>query len=197
MKIIRTSDYPIRYLCNDNLGVVIENEKQEKRGGYELLHYYNTHGGGSISAELDSYQGEGYVVSVHAELDRQDIRDRKQVGFAEIYYNYESAKKIILGKIEFYEKWVIDRIIWRMTRKEYYQEIHPKAVKEYEKQVKRWEGKSDKHKAMNEILNPINNKKFIVDCCEDIHMQEHYKAVMNAIADGGDIPEKVLGEYGL
>lgn len=195
MKTIRSSEYPIGYEAFKNEGVIIENEKQDKRGGYELLHYYNTHGKGNVSAKIDSYQGEGYLVSVHAELDREDIRDRKQAGFAEIYYNYEHAKKIILNKIDFYEKWVTDRIIWRMTRKQYYEEIHPKAVKEYEKQVNRWERNSEEYKAMNEILNPINNKKFIVNCCEDIYMAEHEGAVMTALENGEEVPEKVLKEY--
>lgn len=195
MKTIQTSKYPIRYLCFKNEGVIIENEKQEKRGGYELIHYYNTHGKGSVSAELCSYQGEGYLVSVHAELDREDIRDRKQVGFAEIYYNYEHAKDIILKKIEFYEKWVTDRIIWRMTRKEYYQEIHPKAVKEYEKQVKRWERKSEKYKTINELLNPLKNKDFIINSFEDSYLQGHKYEVEDAIERGEDVPEKILKEY--
>jgi hypothetical protein len=181
MKIIRTSDYPIRYLTFKNEGVIIENEKQEKRGGYELLHYYNTHGKGNVSAEICSYQGEGYLVSVNAELDREDIH----------------AKKIILKKIEFYEKWVTDRVIWRMTRKEYYEEIHPKAVKEYEKQAKRWEGDSEGYRAMNEEKNPLKNKQFIIKCHEDIYMQEHKRIVMDALENGEDVPEKVLKEYRL
>ena len=196
MKTIRTSEYPIRYLCFKNEGVIIENKKQDKRGGYELLHYYNTHGKGNISAELCSYQGEGYLISVHAELDREDIRDRKQVGFAEIYYNYEHAKKIILKKIDFYEKWATDRIIWRMTRKQYYEEIHPKAVKEYEKQVKRWEGNSEEYKAINELLNPLKNKDFIINTYEDVCMQEHKKAVMEALENGKDVPKKAMDDYG-
>ena len=196
MKTIRTSEYPIRHEAFKNEGVIIENERQEKRGGYELLHYYNTHGKGNVSASLDSYQGEGYLVSIHAELDREDIRDRKQVGFAEVYYNYEHAKKIILNKIDFYEKWVIDRIIWRMTRKEYYEEIHLKAVKEYEKQVKRWEGNSEEYKAINELLNPLKNKGFIINNYEDIYMQEHKKAIMDALENGEKVPKKVMNEYG-
>jgi len=195
MKTIRTSDYPIRYLTFKNEGVIIENEKQEKRGGYELLYYYNTHGRGNISAELCSYQGEGYLVSVHAELDREDIRDRKQVGFSEIYYNYDHAKKIILKKIDFYEKWVIDRIIWRMTRKEYYQEIHPKAVKEYERQVRQWERRTEKYKAINEVLNPLKNKDFIINAYEDSYLQGHKYEVEDAIKRGENVPKKVSKEY--
>ena len=197
MKIIQTSDYPIRHVAFKNEGVMIENEIQINRGGYELIHYYNTYGKGNISAELCSYQGEGYLVSVHAELDREDIRDRKQVGFSEIYYNYEHAKKIILKKIEFYEKWIVDRIIWRMTKEQYYEEVHPKAIKEYEKQVEQWKRRIVKFKAMNEILNPTNNKEFIMDCCEDIYMQGHKKAVILAIEKGKDVPEEVRKEYKL
>jgi hypothetical protein len=196
MKIIRTSKYPIRYLTFENEGIIIENEKQEKRGGYELLHYYNTHNKGNISATIDSYQGEGYLVSVHAELDRENIRDRKQVGFTEIYYNYDHAKKITLNKIEFYEKWVIDRIVWRMTRKEYYEEIHPKAVKEYEKQVKQWERNREEYKAINELLNPLKNKDFIITNYENIGMQEHKRIVMEALENGGNVPKKVMDDYG-
>ena len=180
-----------------NEGVIIENEIQLKRGGYELLHYYNTHGKGSISAEIDSYQGEGYLVSVHAELDREDIRDRKQVGFSEIYYNYAHAKKIILKKIDFYEKWVTDRIVWRRTRKEYYEEVHIKAVKEYDKQVKHWERNSEEYKAINELLNPLKNKNFIITNYENIGMQEHKRIVMEALERSEKVPEKVLKEYGL
>lgn len=197
MKTIRTSEYPIRYLTFKNEGVIIENEKQLKRGGYELLHYYNTHNKGSVSAEICSYQGEGYLVSVHAELDREDIRDRKQVGFAEIYYNYEHAKKIILKKIEFYEKWVTDRIVWRMTRKEYYEEVHTKAVKEYEKQVRQWKRQSDKYRAINELLNPLKNKNFIINNYEDSYLQGHKYEVEDAIKRGENVPEKVLKEYKL
>ena len=197
MKIIQTSEYPIRYLTFGNEGAIIENEKQEKRGGYELLHYYNTHGKGNISAELCSYQGEGYLVTVHAELDRADIRDRKQVGFSEIYYNYEHAKKIVLNKIEFYEKWVTDRIVWRMTRKEYYEEVHIKAVKEYEKQAKHWEGNSEEYKAMNDVVSPLINKDFIISNYENIGMQEHKRIVMEALKKGEKVPEKVLKEYRL
>ena len=137
------------------------------------------------------------MVSVHAELDRANIRDRKQVGFAEIYYNYEHAKKIILKKIEYYEKWVTDRMVWRMTRKEYYEEIHIKAVKKYEKQAKCWEGNSKEYKAINELLNPLKNKSFIINNYEDLYLQEHKRIVMEALENGEEVPEKVLKEYEL
>lgn len=150
-----------------------------------------------MSAELCSYQGEGFLVSVHAEMDREDIRDRKQVGFSEIYYNYEHAKKIILKKIEFYEKWVIDRIIWRMTRKQYYEEVHPKAVKAYEKKLNTWNRQTKEYKSINEVLSPEKNKDFIIKSYEDIYMQRHKEKVIEAIKSGEDVPEKVRKEYKL
>ena len=195
MKIIKTSEYPIRYKSFKNEGVLIENENQIQRGGYELMHYFNTHGKGNVSGEVCSFQGEGYLVSVHAELDRPDIRDRKQVGFSEIYYNYEQAKKIILKKIEFYEKWVTDHLMWRMTRKEYYEEAHKKAVKKYDKQVKQWNSSTKEYKAINKLLSPLANKKYIIDNYDSIYMEEHKKAVMEAIANKEDVPEKVRKEY--
>ena len=197
MKTIKTSEYPIRYLCNKNLGVIIENEIQKNRGGYELLQYYNTHGKGNVSAELSSYQGEGFLVSVHAEFDRADIRDKKQVGFAEIYYNYESAKKIILNKIEFYEKWVTDHVIWRMSRKKYRSEAVTNAKRGYVKELKKWKHQSKKYQFMNEVLNPIKSKQYIIDCLEKIYMKDHKNEVEDAIKRGENVPEKVLKEYGL
>ena len=197
MKIIKTFDYPIRYVSLENEGIIIENNIQKQRGGYELIHYYNTHGRGNVSAELCSYQGEGYLVSVHAEMDREDIRDRKQVGFSEIFNNYEHAKKIILEKIDFYEKWVVDHIIWRMTRKQYYGEVHPKAVKVYEKKLDLWNRQTKEYKFMNEVLSPEKNKEFMINSYEDIYMQGHKQAVMKATEEGKDVPEEVRKEYKL
>ena len=195
MEIIKTSEYPIRYLCDDNHGKIIENEIQVNRGGYELIHYYNTHGRGNVSAELCSYQGEGYLVSVHAEIDREDIRDRKQVGFSQIFNNYEHAKKITLEKIEFYEKWVVDHIIWRMTREQYCEEVYPKAVKAYEKKLNIWNRQTKEYQFMNAVLSPEYNKSFIISSFEDIYMQGHKQAVMQAIKEGKDVPEEVRKEY--
>ena len=77
MEIIKTLEYPIRYLCNDNLGIIIENEIQKNRGGYELLHYYNKHGRGYISVEVCDYAKVDFLVSAHAELDRENIMEAR------------------------------------------------------------------------------------------------------------------------
>ena len=197
MEIIRTSEYPIRYVVNENYGVIVENEIQLNRGGYELLHYYNTHGKGYVSVEVCNYARIDFLVSAHAELDRIDIRDRKQKGFSQRYVFYEEAKKVAIAKIEEFEKWVDSNIIWKMTREKYRKEIHKKAVKEYKKQVMHWDWQLDRYKAMNELLNPLKNKGFIIKCAEDIYMQEHRKIVEDAIKRGEKVPQNILKEYGI
>ena len=196
MEIIKTSEYPIRYLCNDNLGIIIENEIQKNRGGYELLHYYNKHGRGYISVEVCDYAGIDFLVSAHAELDRENLQDRKQRGFAERYVFYEEAKKVAIAKIEEFEKWVDSNIVWKMTRAKYRKEIHKKAIEEYKKQVKHWNWQTDDYKAINEMLSPIKNKNFIINCAENIYLQEHKNKVEDAVKRGKKVPEKVLKEYG-
>lgn len=128
-------------------------------------------------------------------MDRVDIRDRKQKGFSQRYVFYVEAKKVAIKKIEEFEKWVDSNIIWKMTREEYRKEIHPKAVKEYEKQVRHWNWQSEEHKHINEILDPTKNKSFIINCVEDIYLQKHKTAVEDAIKRGEKVPEKVLEEY--
>ena len=196
MEIIKTLEYPIRYLCNDNLGIIIENEIQKNRGGYELLHYYNKHGRGYISVEVCDYAKVDFLVSAHAELDRENIRDRKQKGFSQRYIFYEEARKVAIAKIEEFEKWVDSNIVWKITRAKYRKEIHKKAIEEYKKQVKHWNWQTDDYKAINEILNPIKNKNFIINCAGDIYLQEHKNKVKDAIKRGEKVPEKVLKEYG-
>ena len=197
MEIIKTSEYPIRYLTFKNHGRIVENKIQKNRGGYELLHYYNEHGKSRISAEICNYAGIDFLVSARAELDRADIRDRKQKGFSQRYTFYKEARKVAIAKIEEFEKWVDSNIIWKMTRKQYRKEIHKKAVEEYKKQVRYWDWQTEEYKAINEILNPTNNRNFIVNCAEDIYMEEHKNEVEDAIKRGEKVPEKVLKEYGL
>lgn len=111
METIQTSEYPIRYLTFKNHGKIIENKIQKNRGGYELLYYYNEHGKGRISVEVCNYAGIDFLVSAHAEFDREDIRDRKQKGFSQRYVFYEEARKVAIAKIAEFEKWVDDNII--------------------------------------------------------------------------------------
>ena len=124
MKIIKTSEYPIRYLSSYNHGKIIENEIQLNRGGYELLHYYNEQGKGYVSVAVCNYADIDFLVTAHAELDRVNIRDRKQKGFSQRYVFYIEARNVALQKIEEFEKWADSNIIWKMTREEYRKEIH-------------------------------------------------------------------------
>ena len=195
MKTIQTSDYPIRYLTFENHGKIIENRIQKNRGGYELLYYYNVHNKGRTLVEVCNFAGIDFLVSANAELDRIDIRDRKQRGFAKRYVFYEEAKKVAIAKIAEFENWVDDNIIWKMTRKQYCKEIHKKAVEEYKKQVKHWNWQTEEYKVMNEVLNPIKNKNFIINCAENIYLQDHKMAVENAIKRGKKVPEGILKEY--
>lgn len=197
IKIIQTSEYPIRYLTLENHGKIIENKIKKNRGGYELLHYYNEHGKGKISVEICNYARIDFLISAHAELDREDIRDRRQKGFSQRYVFYEEAKKVAIVKIAEFEKWIDDNIIWKMTGAKYRKEIHKKAVEEYKKQVKHWSWQTEKYKEINEVLNPIKNKSFIINCAEDIYMQEHKNEVENAVKKGEKVLGKVLKEYGL
>jgi len=90
-----------------------------------------------------------------------------------------------------------EKEIWRMTRKQYYEEVHPKAVKAYEKKLEVWNGQTKEYQFMNEVLSPKYNKNFIINSYEDIYMQGHKEAVITAIEEGKDVPEEVRKEYGL
>lgn len=83
-----------------------------------------------------------------------------------------------------------------MIRAKYRKEIHPKAVQEYNRQVRHWNWQTKEHKMINEILNPTKNKSFIINCIEDIYLEKHKLAVEDAIKRGEKVPEKVLKEYG-
>jgi len=89
-----------------------------------------------------------------------------------------------------------EKEIWRMTRKQYYEEVHPKAVKVYEKKLEVWNRQTKDYQFMNEVLSPEKNKEFIINSYEDIYMQGHKQAVMQAIKEGKDVPEEVRKEYG-
>ena len=193
MRIIQTSEYPIRYKAFENEGAIIENEIQKQRGGYELLIYYKN----KVSVEVCNYAGIDFLVTAHAEIGRKDIHDRKQKGFSQRYVFYIEAKNIAIAKIEEFEKWVDSNIIWKMTREEYRKEIHPKAVKEYDKQVRHWNRESEEHKHINEILDPTKNKNFIINTFESSYLQSHKYKVEDAIKRGEKVPEEVLKEYGL
>ena len=90
-----------------------------------------------------------------------------------------------------------EKEIWRMTRKQYYEEVHPKAVKEYEKKLLAWNSRTKDYQSINEVLSPEKNKVFMINSYEDIYMQGHKEAVMQAIEEGKDVPEEVRKEYEL
>jgi len=90
-----------------------------------------------------------------------------------------------------------EKEIWRMTRKQYYEEVHPKAVKEYEKKLEAWNRQTKDYQFMNAVLCPEYNKEFIINSYEDIYMQGHKEAVMQAVEEGKDVPEEVRKEYKL
>ena len=197
METIQTLEYPIRYLTFENHGKIIENKIQKNQGGYELLQYYNEHGKGRISVEVCNFAGIDFLVSAHGELDRIDIRDREQRGFAQRYVFYEEAKSVAIAKIAEFEEWIDNNVIWKMTRKQYREEIHVKVLKEHRERVKQWNWQSEKHKMINKILDPTKNRSFIINRNEDIYLEEHKIAVENAIKRGEKVPGKVLKEYGL
>ena len=88
-----------------------------------------------------------------------------------------------------------EKEIFRMTREQYYKEVHLKAVKAYEKKLDKWNSQTKEYKFMNAVLSPEYNKSFMISSYEDIYMQGHKQAVMQAIEEGKDVPEEVRKEY--
>jgi len=103
MKIIKTSEYPTRYVAYDNPRTLVLQKRIEKWGGYECAYYAypveNQYWKGitdGLYASLVVCQKAGYIVEIDVTLPN---KERKQLGTTYFTADFQKA-------LEFMKKWI-------------------------------------------------------------------------------------------
>jgi len=85
MQIIRTDNYPIRYVAFDNPRAFVINAKVEHRGGYELAVYHAPmvnaaypHLTDGVYISVFSYQGKEIILSYHFTAPNRTRRQKNK-----------------------------------------------------------------------------------------------------------------------
>jgi hypothetical protein len=104
VSIIKTKEYPIRYVAFDHFGALVENSHPRHDGGNEWAVFSELvqnkaypHLTDGIYFEIVSYQGKALLLDATA--TRPD-ENRKQLRHTELFQTYEQAKRSALTWLE-------------------------------------------------------------------------------------------------
>jgi len=108
MKIIKTCEYPTRYVAFKHPQTLVLQTIHKLEGGYEYAVYShrvkNLYWPGLIDglyASIESSQGKWYIVEISLTLPN---RERQQLGFTKVFDDYNEALEALKKGIEKHEK---------------------------------------------------------------------------------------------
>ena len=108
MKVIKTCEYPTRYVAFKNQKTLVLQINHKLEGGYEYAVYShrvkNSYWPGLIDglfASIESSQGKWYIVEIHLTLPN---KERQQLGFTKAFDDYQEALETLKQGIEKYEE---------------------------------------------------------------------------------------------
>ena len=108
MRIIKTCEYPTRFVAFKNQKTLVLQQNHLSQGGYEYAVYShrvkNLYWPGLIDgwyASIESSQGKWYIVDISLTLPN---RERKQLGFVKTFDDYQEALEALKKGIMKYEE---------------------------------------------------------------------------------------------